>query len=1058
MVVENAHCEKKGQRHSCLLSKRASCPGGGFSSLTLGASQAHAVDVGANPTPKVDIAVSVPSDYPGTFLDFKEELTQKLIDQGMDPSAFRITNTAVSIDTSNLDGWYVYSHYRDQASYNALNLSADQKLKQPFRQASASSMSSGNYDIADYVNKTTNKFTNTSCLTFNNHVYVYQSGENNSTNMAFAGYGNPAYSDWMIYPATSSSTRSSSFNIDANVINTHTLTGFGFFMNTALIGGKVYGYLLYFSASDAASGTGNMVIKKINGVAADSLTDAFTGGSNVANSAASVSLGAQKKLRLTVELKQDSVTVQTQSYDASGNLSELHTALRNVSLPQFYSGETLNGFGPWVGYSSHGCSAFSAIVYTDLEMSYEASAFDALKTTQYYQGAEQKYFINLVGSSNDPNIPDEESPSYQDGINRMNENEIFYISNAQDGNIVTDTIKDNAGNVTHQGLGADNGLIAMEDDYVTQMAQYIYKNHVEGKKFNQAPIQSELPLANFYLINNETGNQLMTVHQKHLADGQSVPVYFVDQSKPGTLAGADGSIAQWRGKIYDPENKTVYDSGWQTDPKAITPYSFTNKSTSGKWIFELTVKDQKGNESKASQTFLTVFLDEKEPYIEGANTAKNVATITLTDTGMGIDDDGITFIEDNRGSGVAAYWVTNDVNATPTEDDWEIIGAPVHEYSFDYDLVDVEPVVVWVRDECGNVGNKAVFQPTRVVVQDPDGNPIDDYIVIGEKPIIVLPDEGDLDDPEDPDDKFSGWVTGDGGDPVNPGTDVPVPDDHTIVIRPSYSKAYANLIYLANGGSIEGSTGGQVNSTTRQVVSGNSIQTKIEDQNIQVSREGYSFTGWKLVQADSDTASAALVNKDAGTTSAAPAQLIDPADQSATLVLKDPDGNPNDDANVVKRNYYLVAQWEVGNYKVRFDANGGALGNVREIADVAFGTNVGTLNIPVTGRGVPTKPGYIFQGWSTTKNPMDNYANAIKVPAGSSATAGAAPSMPSHDLTLYAMWKYDTNKFIVSFDSAGGSRVNDIAYPTSTTTAYPTTSLTQFPTPSRTGYDLRAGI
>lgn len=472
--------------------------GGGFSSLTLGASQAHAVDVGANPTPKVDIAVSVPSDYPGTFLDFKEELTQKLIDQGMDPSAFRITNTAVSIDTSNLDGWYVYSHYRDQASYNALNLSADQKLKQPFRQASASSMSSGNYDIANYVNKTTNKFTNTSCLTFNNHVYVYQSGENNSTNMAFAGYGNPAYSDWMIYPATSSSTRSFSFNIDANVINTHTLTGFGFFMNTALIGGKVYGYLLYFSASDAASGTGNMVIKKINGVAADSLTDAFTGGSNVANSAASVSLGAQKKLRLTVELKQDSVTVQTQSYDASGNLSELHTALRNVSLPQFYSGETLNGFGPWVGYSSHGCSAFSAIVYTDLEMSYEASAFDALKTTQYYQGAEQKYFINLVGSSNDPNIPDEESPSYQDGINRMNENEIFYISNAQDGNIVTDTIKDNAGNVTHQGLGADNGLIAMEDDYVTQMAQYIYKNHVEGKKFNQAPIQSELPLANFY--------------------------------------------------------------------------------------------------------------------------------------------------------------------------------------------------------------------------------------------------------------------------------------------------------------------------------------------------------------------------------------------------------------------------------------------------------------------------------------------------------------------------------------------------------------------------------
>lgn len=382
-----------------------------------GTNSAYAVDVGANPTPKVDIAVSVPSDYPGTFLDFKEELTQKLIDEGMEPGSFRITDTAVSIDTSDLNGWYVYSHYRDQAAYNALNLSEDQQDKQPYRQASASSMSSGSYDIKDYVNKTTNKFTNTSCLTFNNHVYVYQSGENNVTNMAFAGYGNPAYSDWMIYPASSSSTRKFSFNIDANVIDTHTLEGFGFWMNSALINGKVYGYLLYFDAASAAGGTGKMIVKKVNGVPADSLTFAFTGGAHgsafspnaISGSEKSVSLGSKKKLRLTVELKQDSMTVQTESYDASGNLTDLQTPIRNLSIPQFYAGETLNGFGPWVGYTSHGCSAFSAIVYTDLEMSYEASAFDALKTTQYYQGAEQKYFINLVGSSGNPNIPEEKN-------------------------------------------------------------------------------------------------------------------------------------------------------------------------------------------------------------------------------------------------------------------------------------------------------------------------------------------------------------------------------------------------------------------------------------------------------------------------------------------------------------------------------------------------------------------------------------------------------------------------------------------------------------------------
>ena len=1020
-----------------------------------GTNSAYAVDVGANPTPKVDIAVSVPSDYPGTFLDFKEELTQKLLDEGMAPGSFRITDTAVSIDTNDLNGWYIRDHYRNESVYNALNLSAEQKLKQPYVVSSDRNMDAGTMSIASALNKSTNKFSITKVADLDQHILTYQS-ESGATNMAFAGYGYWGYCDWMLYPATSSSTRSFSFNIDASVINSHTLTGFGFLMNTAMIDGKLYGYLLYFDASQAVSGTGAMTVKKLNGVTPGTVTGrnevpAFTAADMGVS--ASVPLGDQKKIRLTVELKQDSMTVQTQAYDASGNLGSLNTALRNTSIPQFYSGETLNGFGPWVGYNSHNCSGFSSIIYTDLEMSYEASAFDALKTTQYYQGAEQKYFINLVGSSGNPNIPEEKTKDgatnehYTDGINRMNENEIFYISNGQDGQIITDSTE------THQGLGSTNGLIAMDDDYVTQMAQYIYKNHIEGAKFNQAPIKSDLPLANFYLINNETGDQLMTVHQKHLADGQSVPVYFVDQSKPGTLAGEGGKIAQWRGKVYDPDNKQVYDSGWTTDKSTINPWPFTNQSTSGKWTFELTVKDQNGNESKAAQTYITVFLDENEPFITGANTAKNIATITLTDTGMGIDEDGITFIKDGRGSGVAAYWVTNDSNAIPADDDWEILDTPVHEYSFNYDLVDTDPVVVWVRDECGNIGNKAVFQPTRVVVQDPDGNPIDDYIVIDDNPIIVLPDEDDLDDPEDPDDKFAGWTT-DKGDPVTPGTNVPKGDDHTIIIRPSYAKDYANLVYLANGGLIEKSDGSTGVSAQYQVISGNSIQTKIEDQNVQASREGYTFTGWKLVNINNDEAAKSVVDTSAGTTTVAANQLIDPDDQVANLVLKDPEGDPKDDTNVTRRNYYLVAQWEIGNYKVRFDANGGSLGNVREIVNVDYGTNVGGLSLPTSGRGIPTKPGYIFQGWSTTKNAMDNFSNTIKVAQGvTDVPTVAAPTMPAKDLTLYAVWKYDTNKFIVSFDSMGGSTVKDVAYQTSTTTAYPTDSMAQFPTPSRSGYD-----
>lgn len=99
--------------------------GGGYL-LNSNTAYGAGIDVGANPTPKVDIAVNVPADYPGTFGDFKEELTQKLIDQGMDPSSFRITTTAVTIDTTDTEGWYVYDHYGSQDNYNALKLSDEQ--------------------------------------------------------------------------------------------------------------------------------------------------------------------------------------------------------------------------------------------------------------------------------------------------------------------------------------------------------------------------------------------------------------------------------------------------------------------------------------------------------------------------------------------------------------------------------------------------------------------------------------------------------------------------------------------------------------------------------------------------------------------------------------------------------------------------------------------------------------------------------------------------------------------------------------------------------------------
>ncbi len=1022
-----------------------------------------AANVGTNPTPVVDIAVNVPSDYPGTFLDFKQELTQKLIDQGMDPSTFRITSTAVSIDASSMDGWHVYDHYHSNAHYQSL-VAADQRAMQPVRIADAGSMGApAGADIQSYINKTTNKFTNGACIQFNRHIGIYQS-ENGATNMAFAGYGKPAYADFMVYPAPSSSTRTFSFNIDASVINTHTLTGFGFFMNAGVenqgtetaADDKVSGYLLYFAAGSAASGTGAWEIRKINNIAADSLTNAFAGTSIKSGS---FSLGSLKKIRLTVELKKESLTIQQQAYDASGNLSAPVDVVRNLEIPQF-TANTLNGFGPWVGYSSHGCSGFSSIIYTDLEMTYEASAFDALKYVQYYEGAEYKYFINLAGDSGNPGIPTEGKQDYADGINRMNENELFYVSNAQDGKVVTDSeyeknpdgslkldelgnpiLKTDAdGNIVHQGLGSANGCIATTDDYVGQMAEFISKNYFEKNHFQKANISSDLPLANFFVRNLEDDSQLMTIHLQHLVlTNSEVAVNIHDKSSIGLLSGADGKISQYNYTVYDPKGAVAVRTGWVDGLDKIPNYVFTKNSTSGTYVFELTVRDQNGNESKTFQTYLTAYLDNEYPFIKGENTSRNQAKITLTDTGEGIDEDGITFIKDGRGSGVAAYCVTNNKDYKPTEDDWIYLENISHEYSFPIEVESTEPIVVWVKDECGNIGNEAVFQPVHVRVEDPDGNPIEDYYVIGDNPIIVLPEEDDVPDSGDEDEYFSGWKDN-GDEDVTPGT-TPKPDEnHEIIIRPSYSRDQNVLVYLANGGTIDGRT-------SFEVPGGSSVIKKIDDQHVTPTRLGYTFTGWKLLKSHvkADAENPAFISNAANVEAISTQVTVASSNAGKDYVESD--------------YYYLVAQWEVSKYTLRFDANGGSLGNVRSYENVPYEQNLlasdissdsGVQAIPTSGRGVPTKPGYIFQGWSTSKNAMNNTDNTFVLGAGISGIVTVPATMPASDLTVYAVWKTDPNKFVVSFDSDGGSTVKDHAYSKATPEAYQAE-----PEPVKPGYDFQ---
>lgn len=151
-----------------------------------------------------------------------------------------------------------------------------------------------------------------------------------------------------------------------------------------------------------------------------------------------------------------------------------------------------------------------------------------------------------------------------------------------------------------------------------------------------------------------------------------------------------------------------------------------------------------------------------------------------------------------------------------------------------------------------------------------------------------------------------------------------------------------------------------------------------------------------------------------------------------------------DDGTVTRDTYYLVAQWEVGNYTLRFDANGGSLGRTNKIENVAYNTAISepSLSLPISGSFAPTRPGHFFLGWSEEKvAPSANDADFDgKIFAASSlkptgVALAATPKMPESDKTVYAVWKIDTSKTLVTFDTGeGGSPIKDQAYGAAETT------------------------
>ena len=198
-----------------------------------------------------------------------------------------------------------------------------------------------------------------------------------------------------------------------------------------------------------------------------------------------------------------------------------------------------------------------------------------------------------------------------------------------------------------------------------------------------------------------------------------------------------------------------------------------------------------------------------------------------------------------------------------------------------------------------------------------------------------------------------------------------------------------------------------------------------------LTREGYTFKGWdkeipETMPADNITVKAQWeINQYTITFDTNGGSEIAPITQDYGTKITAPD-NPTRKGYTFKgwdkeipetmpaENITVKAQWEINQYTIAFDTNGGS-----EIAPITqdYGTKI-------TAPDNPTRKGYTFKGWDK------------EIPE----------TMPAENITVKAQW--EINQYTIAFDTNGGSEIAPI------TQDYGT-EITAPDNPTRKGYTFK---
>ena len=239
-----------------------------------------------------------------------------------------------------------------------------------------------------------------------------------------------------------------------------------------------------------------------------------------------------------------------------------------------------------------------------------------------------------------------------------------------------------------------------------------------------------------------------------------------------------------------------------------------------------------------------------------------------------------------------------------------------------------------------------------------------------------------------------GWSTVDGGEKVYGFEDIYTKNE-ALTLYPVWNTNKYTITFDTNGGS-------EIAPITQDY--GTEITTPDNP-----TRKGYTFKGWdkeipKTMPAENITLKAQWeINQYTITFDTNGGSEIAPITQDYGTEITAPD-NPTRKGYTFKgwdkeipktmpaENITLKAQWEINQYTITFDTNGGS-----EIAPITqdYGTEI-------TAPDNPTRKGYTFKGWDK------------EIPK----------TMPAENITLKAQW--EINQYTITFDTNGGSEIAPI--------------------------------